>query len=124
AWQKANPNLGISVNPDDLADQCRMAKEIPTEMVEFLTKRLNVWVYGESKWMNMERWHECRVDYDTVSLWTSDEPNELDGMDCHAGLDLASTEDICSFGAVFVMPNGKRRIIGRHYLPEAALERR
>ena len=123
AWIKANPNLGVSVSLKDMQDQCRMAKVMPSEMTEFLTKRLNIWTYGESKWMNMEAWGECRADYDSLSCWDEEKTSELDGLPCYGGLDLASVEDICSLKLVFTV-DGKKRVIGRDYLPEAALEAR
>lgn len=125
-WRKANPNFGVSVNPDDMRDQARLAADMPSELVEFLTKRLNVWVYGESKWMNMDRWNACHVDFDELAAWNEDldESSELDGMDCYGGLDLASVEDMTALTLKFDMPNGRRRLLTRAYLPEAALERR
>lgn len=123
-WIKANPNLGVSVKLDDLRDQCRKAKEMPSAKVEFLTKRLNIWTYAESLWMNMERWHQCRVDFDSLGPWSEAAETELDGMECFGGLDLASVEDMCALRLTFPLPDGRRRTIGRAYLPQAALERR
>jgi len=123
-WIKANPNLGVSVDLDDLRSQCAEAKVLPTSKVEFLTKRMNVWVYGEEAWMPMERWHECRRDIDVLSLWDESEETELDGEECFGGLDLSAVEDMCSFSLCFPMGDGRRRVIQRAYLPQAALERR
>lgn len=125
-WRKANPNYGVSVNPDDMRDQARLARSMPSELVEFLTKRLNIWVYGESKFMNMDRWNACQADFDELAAWNDDLdiPCELDGEEAFGGLDLASVEDMCAFGLLFRMPNGKRRLYLRAYLPDAALERR
>jgi len=123
-WIKANPNLGVSVKLDDLRDQCRKAKEMPSAKVEFLTKRLNIWTYAESLWMGMDKWHQCRVDFDSLAPWTPGTRSDLDGAECHGGLDLASVEDMCAFRLVFPGPDGARRTIGRAYLPQAALERR
>lgn len=124
-WIKANPNLGVSVSLDDLQQQCEEAKHLPTSRVEFLTKRLNCWVYGAQAWMPMERWHQCaNPDFDTRSPWIAGQPSELDGQVCYGGLDLASMEDMCSFGLVFPGENGERKTISRSYLPQAALERR
>lgn len=122
-WIKANPNLGVSVNLDDMRAQCEEAKVIPSAKVEFLTKRANLWVYGEHAWMPMDTWHHCRVhDYDSVAPWG--EPSDLDGKDCYGGLDLASVEDMIALNFVFPGENGERRTLSRAYLPQAALERR
>lgn len=123
-WIKSNPNLGVSVDLDDLRSQCEEAKHLPTAKVEFLTKRLNLWVYGEKAWMPMEKWRTCRIDFDSLGQWHEEFESDLKGKECFGGLDLASVEDMCSFRLVFPRPNGGRLTIGRAYLPQAALERR
>lgn len=122
-WIKANPNLGVSVDMDDLRAQCEEAKHIPTSKVEFLTKRLNIWVYGQTAWMPMLRWNAARVDFDALSPWLLGSASELDGMECFGGLDLASVDDLCSFALTFPMGE-RRRVIQRSYLPQEAMERR
>lgn len=124
-WVKANPNLGVSVDLKDLQLQYDEAKHIPTAKVEFLTKRMNIWVYGQSAWMPMEEWHKCKIEFDSVRPWSENEDDvtELDGCECYGGLDLSSVEDMCSFSLNF--PLGlKRRIIQRAYLPQEAMNRR
>jgi len=124
-WIKANPNLGISVKLKSLQDQCKEAKDNPEQKVEFLTKKLNIWVYGVLAWMRMDKWHECKNEaLNGVSLFEElTEANELFGCEAFGGLDLASVEDMCSFSLCF--PEGKKRkLFQRAYLPQAALERR
>lgn len=124
-WIKSNPNLGISVDLADLISQCDEAKHLPTAKTEFLTKRLNIWVYGITGWMPMLEWQRCRKDFDSLSLWQSVDSvaTELDDFECYGGLDLSSVEDMCSLSLCFPRGNS-RRIIQRAYLPEAALVRR
>lgn len=108
-----------------MQDQCRKAQEMPTAKIEFQTKRLNIWVYGESTWMNMERWNKCRDEsLDDVACWTEGEESEFDGMACHGGLDLASVEDLTALTLDFRDSNGKHTFISRAYLPEAAFQSR
>jgi len=123
-WIKSNPNLGISVYLDDLLDQCRKAKEMPSAKVEFMTKRLNVWTYAEMLWMNMEKWALCFTDFDSLSAWSDGGDPDFNGLECFGGLDLASVDDMASFRLVFPGDGGRRRTIGRAYLPQAALDRR
>lgn len=126
-WIKSNPNLGVSVKLEQLREQANEAKNIPDQKVEFLTKRLNIWTYGSTVWMRMDKWGACEVDYDSVSpLSAVGDISMFSGLECYGGLDIANTEDLCSF--VLVFPWGeereKRRILHRSYLPQAALERR
>ena len=124
-WIKSNPNLGVSVSLSDMREQCMKAKEMPTARVEFLTKRLNIWVYGETAWMNMERWNGCRDEsFNEVVCWDPDQPSELDGMTCHGGIDLASVEDLSAFSLDFKLPDGRHNFICRAYLPEDAFNKR
>lgn len=123
-WIKANPNLGVSVYLSDLQDQCMKAKEMPSAKVEFLTKRLNIWTFSEVLWMQMERWHKCVSDFDSLAPWDNEKSSELDGCECYGGLDLASVDDMASLRLVFPLPGGRRITIGRAYLPQAALDRR
>ena len=120
-WIKANPNWGVSVNPDDMREQCRMAKEIPTERIEFLTKRLDIKVRGEAKWMNLERLKQCEADYDDQAPWNGNE--EFKGADAWGGLDLSAVEDITA-AAFTITHKGKTRTFVRAYLPQGALDRR
>lgn len=120
-WIKANPNWGVSVNPDDLRDQCRQAKEIPTERIEFMTKKLNIAMRGEAKWMNIEKFKLCESDYDDQTPWKESEP--APGLSGWGGLDLSSVEDITAMAFTSTV-EGKTRTYVRGYLPQGALDRR
>lgn len=121
-WRKANPNWGVSINTDDMRDQARLAREIPSERVEFLTKRLNIWLRGETKWMNLDRWNACQSDYDDQSVWSGE--SCAGGGRAYAGLDLSSVEDMTSLGVVVEQDDGGIKTYCRSWLPEEALNRR
>ena len=59
AWAKANPNLGVSVMPDDMQRLADKARQQPSARNPFLTKRLNVWVNADQAWMDMRAWAAC-----------------------------------------------------------------
>jgi phage terminase large subunit-like protein len=112
-WIKANPNLGVSVSLDYLREQARQAAIMPTAKTNFLTKHLNVWVTGESLWCNIERWLKCAAPYSFEDIKGADR--------VYLGLDLNSVSDLASLGGVAVMPDGRWRVFGKHYLPEDAV---
>ena len=112
-WAKANPNWGISVSPDDIARKARKASRVSSAQNNFLTKHLNVWVNAGTSWMNMQRWEECA----NRDLRLED----FAGEQCVAGLDLSSKKDIAALVYLFNR-DGKLHILGRYYLPEAAVE--
>lgn len=111
-WRKANPNLGISVNPDDLADACNKARATPSAQSNFLTKHLNVWVSSSSAWMQVERWNACG----DAKLAAKD----FAGCKCWIGLDLAEKNDFAAAVLVFER-NGEFFAIPRLYLNEQAI---
>ncbi|MGL4926486.1 MAG: terminase large subunit [Plesiomonas shigelloides] len=111
-WVKANPNIDRSVDRESLASTIQKARGIPSQWVEMLTKRFNIWCQGETPWMGSGAWDACQLDY------TDD---ELAGMECYAGFDLSSTGDIASVSYSF--PVGREVwLLTRHYLPEAQLQ--
>lgn len=123
-WVKANPNLGVSVSLEDMREQCREAKELPTSKVEFLTKRLNIWTYGAVAWMPMDAWKKCRDEsLSGVTVFDGGYAGEFAKCECYGGLDLSSVEDITSLSICFSIGN-KTTLFQRSYLPQAALERR
>lgn len=110
-WVKANPNLAVSVDAAALGDTIKKARGIPSQWVEMLTKRFNVWCQGATPWMGAGSWDACIADYSE---------SDLSGMECYAGLDLSSTSDISSVCYTFPFGN-ELRLLTRHYLPEAQL---
>lgn len=97
-WAKANPNLGVSVDAEDMERLCRKAQEMPSALPNFLTKRLNVWVNADSNWMDMRAWDRCgdqRLTFD-----------QFYGEPCVGGLDLASKVDIASYMRLFWRDHG------------------
>lgn len=111
-WIKANPNLNVSVDAAKLAATIQKARGIPSQWVEMLTKRFNIWCQGSTPWMGSGAWAACAEDY---------EESELDGMECYAGLDLSSTGDITSVNYAFPVERNIY-LLTRHYLPEEALK--
>ncbi|ORM60124.1 terminase large subunit [Pantoea rodasii] len=110
-WIKANPNLNVSVDGDALGDVIAKARGIPSQWVEMLTKRFNIWCQGATPWMGAGAWDGCKADYSE---------SDLKGMSCYAGLDLSSTSDISSVCYTFPFGN-ELRLLTRHYVPEAQL---
>jgi phage terminase large subunit-like protein len=95
SWAKANPNWMKSVLEDDMIAASRKAEAMPSALNNFLTKRLNVWVNGESAWMDMRTWDR------------GSDPNlrdnlaEFYGAKAWIGLDLAQKKDFAALALVF-----------------------
>lgn len=110
-WIKANPNLHVSVDAAKLESTIQKARGIPSQWVEMLTKRFNIWCQGSTPWMGAGAWDACALDY---------AEEDLVGMECYAGFDLSSTSDITSVSYAFPFER-EIRLLTRHYLPEAQL---
>lgn len=115
-WPKANPNFGISVMPDDMAAAARKAEAMPSALNNFLTKRLNVWVSGESPWMDMLAWDRCA---DSSLRQLSEFAGQ--GIKVYAGLDLAQKKDFAAMVIAFER-DGLWHVCTRLYLNELAIQ--
>lgn len=112
-WRKANPNWGVSVNPEDIARKARKAREMAAAQNNFLTKHLNVWVNADTAWMDMASW-DRQGDPELT-------PERFLGKKCWEAADLASKLDIASVAQVFE-EDGHYYGFVRNYLNEDAAE--
>lgn len=114
-WAKANPNWGTSVLPDDMEAAARKAEAMPSALNNFLTKRLNVWVNGESTWMDMRAWDRCGNP-----ALRDLAPHE--GRRAWIGLDLAQKKDFAALSLVFQDDASHWCVCTRLYLNELAIQ--
>lgn len=112
ALRKANPNWGVSVNPEIyLPDQAAAVRDVTKQGI-FKIKHLNIWVGAAQGWVNMEQWRKCA----DPSLKMED----FAGCECWVGLDLASKVDVLSMVAVFRRED-EFVCFGRHYMPSETI---
>jgi phage terminase large subunit-like protein len=121
-WIKANPNYGVSVNPEDLQRKARKAIQMPSAVNNFLTKHLDCWVTSDVGLFDMVAWEKCG----DPKL----KPEDFADCPCYIAMDLGFVSDIASVikcfvkeekdedGESFWMPY----FFGRHYLPEDAAD--
>ena len=92
-WRKANPNYGISVEPEHIALQCRKAMQSPASQASFLTKHLNVWIQTDQALFDMRAWDRCADERLALPLF--------EGEPCSIAVDLASKTDIAAVILLF-----------------------
>ena len=114
-WPKANPNFGVSVQPQEFRDYAKEARVSPDSFGEFLTKRLNVWTSARKGHINVTEFKRC--DGDVVLEDLLERPS-------WGGLDLASTGDMNSFARVWPLEDDRVAVWLRYYLPEDAVQPR
>jgi phage terminase large subunit-like protein len=87
---------------------------MPGRHAEFKIKRLNRPSASATGWIDLPRWRKCAGPVDLA--W-------LKGKPCTAGLDLASTRDLCSFRLVWRV-DGVYYTWGRRWVPKWAVAQR
>lgn len=112
-WLKCNPSLGHGKQLEFMEKQCLGAKQVPSQLNDFLTKQLCVWVDAKSSWLSAEDWAKC----ETTQL------PDLKGKKCIIGLDLAAVNDLCGLSLYFPIQPGltKPVVISKAHLPEEGL---
>ena len=108
-WRKANPNLGVSLSEDYLADQALKAKESAAYENTFRRLHLNQWTEQSVRVIPMDAWRECQP---------VETAEDLVGESCFAGLDLASTRDVTALALVFPRPEGRFTVLPYFFVPE------
>ncbi len=112
--RKANPNYGISVNPEDLAAKVAKAKGIPSAAATYKQKHLNLVTNASNPCLSVEGWRKGQTD------WT---PEDMLHEPCFVGIDLASKIDLCAMSFVFPPAPGRAswRILQHIWTPADTL---
>ena len=120
-WHKSNPNMDVSVTKRYLEIEFNQAKNSSTQVVNFMTKNLNVWTDAAEVWIPTEIWND------------QPEPTPLyKNRICYGGLDLSSSRDISVFSLVFpevVEVDGTKQMVGytiknEYFIPRYAVRER
>jgi phage terminase large subunit-like protein len=114
-WAKANPNLGISVKLEYMAEQCDRAKTTPSYLNTFLRYHLNIWTQQRERWIPIEKWNACTRVVDETALH---------GKLCCGGLDLSSKIDLTALTLAFPQDDGFIDFVFRVWCPEESIQRR
>lgn len=114
-WAKANPGMGITISEDYLARECKKAQEIAAYENTFKRLHLNLWTKSAKRWISIDRWDASAGEVDEA---------DLEGMECIAGLDLASRQDLAAFVMLFRMDDGTYKVLPRFFVPEEAVRER
>ncbi len=112
--QKANPNYGVSVKPEDLAALVLKAQHMTGAAAAYKQKRLNLWVNATAPWLSLEGWRKGQSSWLVESLY---------GEPCWIGIDMSSKIDLTAVVAVFPPREGRPqwRLLVHCLTPEATL---
>lgn len=144
-WRKANPNLGISPKIEFLRSEFKTARQNPRKENRFRRYYLNQWVEQATRWISMDYWSVCTAAPDPrdVRRFLADEDHDADLKErvraageydpllwrslrermtrrsCAAGLDLATTSDLCAWCLWFPAAKGETSdtLLWRFWMP-------
>lgn len=113
-WQKANPNWGISIYPEQFKSEYTDASQSEYKQAGFKRKRLNIWVQGVQKWLSVDEWRKSGNKFDC---------KELLGLPCWGGLDLSSTRDVAALVLIFWV-HGRIKVLPWLWCPKDTIAKR
>lgn len=92
-WVKANPLLGVTIQPQYLREQVTQARGMPSK--EATVRRLNFcqWTEALNPWLSYESWAKAED--------REFNDDRLLGRRCYGGLDLSSTTDLTAYALLF-----------------------
>jgi phage terminase large subunit-like protein len=113
-WKRANPALGVTVPVDFVRKECEEAMAQPSAQNPFKRWHLSMWTQQDTRWLSPDDWERCAEEYTE---------QELAGLNCYAGLDLGSVEDLCAWVKVFpdAEDNERVRVVCDAWCAEARL---
>lgn len=116
-WQKANPNLGISISREYFERECKRAQDVPSYTNTFLRLHLNIRTQNDVKWLALDKWDQCGGVI---------EPDALAGRPCWGGLDLSSKTDLTALVLIFppTEDDPKYRVLPHFFAPEDGARKR
>jgi len=109
-WEKANPNIDVSLKREYLEESCKEAQSSPAKENTFRRLHLNQWTQQITRWVSIDKWDRCEREFDEESLY---------GMQCYGGLDLGSVSDLTSFVLAFPDDEDNIRFLSYAWCPEA-----
>ena len=109
-WAMANPNLGVSKSIDYMRDKYERACRIPSRMVDFEVKHLNIWSNAADRWLNLDHWK--RAEHSQLNI------DQFFGSECYLGLDLAMVNDMSALTALFPGDGSIWRVFTWYWCPE------
>ncbi len=113
-WVKANPSLGVLIDPKQMRLDWERAKLVPSERADFITKRFNIMVdASEASFLDAEVINRNRRKVDMASL---------EGRCCTAGYDLSCREDFTAAALEFELDDGSFFWLQHSWVPRRKVD--
>lgn len=113
-WIKANPCLDLPgcVSSEKLHAALKNAQQKPTNLPEFLTKRMNLWVNNSECWIDARHWQRCQKRFNLKNL---------EGLRCWGAIDLSKRRDFTVMTFYFLY-EGKKIAVHFFYIPKEQIQ--
>ena len=109
--QKANPNYGVTIRPQDIMNDALQAQNDPRQRKDFLSRSLNIYTSAMRAWFDIEEFRASDKKYN----WSIAELAKL-GIYWYGGADLSRMHDLTA-AALFGNYNGVDIIITHAFCP-------
>lgn len=109
--QKANPNYGVTIRPQDILNDALQAQNDPRQRKDFLSRSLNIYTAAMRAWFDIEEFRASDRKYN----WTLQELARL-GINWYGGADLSRMYDLTA-AALYGSYNGVDIIITHAFCP-------
>lgn len=109
--QKANPNYGVTIRPQDIMNDALQAQNDPRQRKDFLSRSLNIYTAALKAWFDIEEFRRSDRQY----KWTLEELARLK-IDWYGGADLSRMYDLTA-AALFGNYQGVDIIITHAFCP-------
>ena len=107
-WEKANPNLGVSIQSEFLENEIEQAKSMQSKRNNVLVKHMNIFTNNEESWLDLAEWDKNKGPI-------------IRSGDLYIGMDLASTRDLTAL--CFLWDNGDKFSVDYMcFLPRKSME--
>lgn len=107
-WKKANPNYGVAIKAEYLAEECKKAIENPAYENTFKRLHLNQWTEQKTRWLKMDDWNACKSSGKPIA----------DKAEVCFGLDLSVTTDLTALAIAQRLPSGGYKVEWKYYIAE------
>ncbi|KLR75280.1 terminase [Geobacillus sp. T6] len=112
--EKANPNYGVTIRPDDMMNDALQAQNDPQQRKDFLAKSLNIYTSPMKAYFNIDEFKKSDRKYD----WTIEQLAKLN-IDWFGGADLSKLHDLTA-AALYGNYNGVDIAITHAWFPIVA----
>lgn len=112
--EKANPNYGISIRPEDIMQEALEAQNDPQQRKDFLSKSLNIFTAAQNAYFDVDEFKASDRGY----RWTVEELAKLPIV-WYGGADLSKMHDLTA-AALYGHYNGVDIVVTHAWFPRTA----